>query len=55
MKIMFSKTCLNYILRFVLILKWFVKSLVNFTKLALEGASRPSSKLIVNMFSFCTS
>ena len=27
----------------------------NVVKLALEGASRPSSKLIVNMFSLCTS
>ena len=26
-----------------------------FIKLALEGASRPSSKLIVNIFSLCTS
>ena len=25
------------------------------TILALEGASRPSSKLVVNMFSLCTS
>jgi len=27
---------------------------LNITKLALEGASRPSSKLIVNMFSLCS-
>ena len=27
----------------------------NFTKLEIQGASRPSSKLIVNMFSLCTS
>ena len=27
----------------------------NLKKLALEGASRPSSKLVVNMFSLCTS
>ena len=28
---------------------------MNFNKLALEGASHPSSKLVVNMFSLCTS
>ena len=28
---------------------------VKFKVLALEGASRPSSRLIVNMFSLCTS
>jgi len=31
------------------------EQLVKFNKQALEGASRPSSKLIVNMFSLCTS
>ena len=29
--------------------------ITNLLILALEGASRPSSKLIVNMFSLCTS
>ena len=32
-----------------------LKQAKNIEELALEGASRPSSKLIVNMFSLCTS
>ena len=32
-----------------------MRTVSEFNLLALEGASRPSSKLIVNMFSLCTS